>query len=387
MNYKIEALTLDNNMLTSHPVKQIEEIHKEIAFVFHVFYADIWHAELKPYMDKIKLPYDLYMTIPESISDEESIKILKSHPQIHLYKTENRGRDVLPFLQILNLIGTDRYKYICKIHTKKSADRDLGTVWRKLLYYDLIGSNKIVVENLELFEYDSDIAMLTGKNTVLDSQKYDLGNREKTDNLIQQCQLEVDAQYTFAGGTMFWVRPHILEPLLQLFRDNKLHFELETGQMDNTLAHAIERFFGILCHASDKKIVASTSEYRLLTEEILQSVANLVLSQTYAGEDMFLKVNKELQAAHIGMRRRDDDIKKAHKGMQKRDEEIIKLHKALRKNTHLLELKNQQISILTHLTLKTRIKQQLKKIIPNKILIRFGFSAYSPIVLPTESIE
>ena len=387
MNYSIKALTFDNQTLNTTLTTPITKNEKEIAFVFHIFYADIWREELKPYLDAIKIPYDLFITVPDTMLEEEIIHIFQDCPHVHLYQTENRGRDVLPFLQILHLIGTDNYQHICKIHTKKSAGRDLGTVWRKLLYYDLIGSNKIVLENLALFENHSDIAMITGKNTVLDSQKYYLGNREKTDTLIAQCQLNVDEHYTFAGGTMFWVDPKVLEPLVALFRKNTLHFEEEKGQMDNTLAHAIERFLGILCHASHKKIVGSTAAYKALDEQTLQSVASLVLSQTYVGRDMFLEQKNNIAQKDTLISTKTQEIIEAHQGMQTRDEEIRKAHHSLQEAIILLEIKDKQIDFLTTLTLKTRIKQKIKKFIPNKILTILGFSAYTPLELPTNHLN
>lgn len=374
MNYSINALSLNNGTLISRPATKIIHTNKQIAFVFHIFYDTLWHTELKPYLDNIKLPYDLYITVPDTMSNATIIQILQSHPHIQLYRTENRGRDVLPFLQILNIIGTENYMYLCKMHTKKSAGRELGTVWRKLLYYDLIGSNKTVVENLELFESHQDIAMITGKNTLLDAQAYYLGNREKTDFLMQSTQINIGSNYHFAGGTMFWVRPSILTPLLQLFQQDKLIFEEESGQMDHTLAHAIERFLGALCYAQNKCIAKSTSEYTQLDEATLERVADLVLSQTYAGEDVFLKLKEELISKDALIQSKTQEIIDAHKGMASRDQEIIKAHTSLQEAIALLTLRESHIKYLSSLTLKRRIKNQLKSIIPNRVLTLFGFS-------------
>lgn len=392
MNYPLQQLIYNDQKLTKQPPLNIVPSQNHVAIIIHVFYSDIWKEELLPYLSHIQTTkFDLYITVPESMSDVESLKIIKEYPGVTLYQTENRGRDVLPFLQVMSIIGTKTYDYICKLHTKKSAGRDLGTVWRKLLYFDLIGSNVTVEDTIKTFETNSTIGMITGKNTILDAQKYYLGNREKTDMLIQKLQIRIDDNYHFAGGTMFWIRPNIIEPLLGLYREGELEFEEEKGQMDHTLAHAIERFLGILCYADNKTISASPSLYSELKNDTLNEVAALVLSQTYGDKDMFL-VQKESLAE------KDALIISKHKEIIDRDSQLLERNSQLKSlatqltyATSVVELrdqqlnfKNKQIKFLNSLTLKRRIKQKIKKIIPNRLLTLFGLSPYHADVFPED---
>jgi lipopolysaccharide biosynthesis protein len=51
----------------------------------------------------------------------------------------------------------------------------------------------------------------------------------------------------FAGGSVFWIRPSILDPVCQVplkFDD----FELEPLGQDGALAHAVERLISLLCY-------------------------------------------------------------------------------------------------------------------------------------------
>ena len=57
---------------------------------------------------------------------------------------DNRGRDIGPFLALLERGRLDRYRYICKVHGKKSIDGGrqtyMGEMWRRRLLFDLLGA-------------------------------------------------------------------------------------------------------------------------------------------------------------------------------------------------------------------------------------------------------
>jgi len=332
LNNQIQQLVYAKNKITQQKPNPITATQKDIAILFHVFYIDIW-KEIKNYLDQLNTAYDLYITVPESMTNEDILRIFNDNPNVTLYKTENRGRDVLPFLQVMNIIGTDTYKYICKLHTKKTGESALGNVWRKLLYFDLVGSNTVVEQIISLFKNNRNIGIVTGKNTILDSQRYAYGNNKKIDILSQKTGLFYDEYYLFPAGTMFWAKSEIIEPIVKLFRDKELEFEEEAGQKDDTLAHAIERFFGIVCQAKGEQIVESPALYSALPDKTLNEVASLVLSQQYVGVDVFTK--------------------------QKHQIEIYQN-----------EIKNQEkyIKQLEELAQSLRIKNRIKNFIPDKVM-------------------
>jgi len=283
----IHQLIHEKNEIIEKDVQKLNLSKKNVAILFHVFYIDIW-KEIKNYLDQLNTSYDLYVTVPESMEDKEVISIFNDHPSVTIYRTKNRGRDILPFLQVMNIIGIDTYKYICKLHTKKTGNSPLGQTWRKLLYFDLLGSQKLVSDIIDLFENDNSIGIVTGKNTILDSKRYAYGNNKKIDLLAKKLDIIYDQNYFFPAGTMFWIRASLLRPMVDLFINNQLEFEEEKGQKDDTLAHAIERFFGIMTQANKQKIAPSPSNYSELSQETLDELANLVLGQQYAGKDMFM---------------------------------------------------------------------------------------------------
>ena len=277
-----------------HIVKERPKSHDavgEVAIIVHLFYLDLWR-EIYSYLKDLSLSFDLYISVPSHIKLEDLKEIFEDMPNTHIYMVENRGRDVLPFLQILSHIGLESYSYICKLHTKKTGDSPLGHVWRKLLYFDLIGSQEWVEEIVETFKSNPKVGQITGKNTVLDSKRYAYGNNGKIKWLCKECGVPFREEYTFAGGTMFWSRTDILKPLMDLFESGRLKFEEERGQKDHTIAHAIERFFGILVQVKGMEIVPSPANYNKLPGELAEQTAALVLSQQYAGQDVYEKINE-----------------------------------------------------------------------------------------------
>ena len=163
---------------------------------------------------------------------------------------------------------------------------------------------------LDLFDQNTDIGIVTGKNTILDSERYDYGNTTKIDKLMEMSGFTFDDEYFFAGGTMFWIRPALLQPVVELFQANLLDFEDERGQKDHTLAHAIERYFGIVCQLKHQKIIESPSQYSKLDDEILNEVAGLVLSQQYVGEDVFIKQKRQIHEYREAMKFKEKEAAK-----------------------------------------------------------------------------
>lgn len=282
-----KKIIFDNKTISHIESRQVSDTQSDIAFVIHVYYIEIW-KELCDYIKKLDRQFDLYITVSKDMNDNNIHKIYNDFPNANIYILENKGRDILPFLQVVNLIDNCSYKYICKLHTKKSLNNENGDVWRKLLYYDLIGSNEIVNNVIEKLE-SNNVGMVTGKNVILNFTEYDFGNKEKIKALLKIAHLEFDHDFTFAAGSMFWINSDVLQPLVKLFRENYLNFEEENSQTDHTVAHALERFFGLLCKVKEKSIVSTQTDYSKLDKDTLDRLASLAFFQlfriSYLGEE------------------------------------------------------------------------------------------------------
>ncbi len=143
----------------------------------------------------------------------------------------------------------DGYRYICKIHGKKSIDGNrktyMGEMWRRRLLFDLVGAPGVANAAIDMFERDPSIGMIGPKVFRLPKASYpeDLSwsaNRPMTLKIAERMGVPADKfRLDFFGGTMFWVRPEALKPLRDLCLAADIPYE--SGLVDGDLTHALER--------------------------------------------------------------------------------------------------------------------------------------------------
>ena len=218
-----------------------------VAVVAHVYYEEAW-PDIAGALRGLTIPFDLIVT---TVAGRERLieVIRRSYPRAEIEVLENRGRDVGPFLALLESGRLDAYRYVCKIHGKKSSDGGrktyMGAMWRRRLLFDLLGAPGAASAAIASFERDPSIGMIGPRVFRLPKEGYaeDLSwssNRAMTLELAGRMGVPADAfKLDFFGGTMFWVRPEALKPL----RDLRLAAEMpnESGLIDGDLPHAVER--------------------------------------------------------------------------------------------------------------------------------------------------
>lgn len=91
-----------------------------IAIVVHIYYEDTWE-DISGALGSLTVPFDLIVTtVPGRERLIEAVR--RDFPDAEIEEMENRGRDIRPFLVLLERGRLDRYRYICKVHGKKSID-------------------------------------------------------------------------------------------------------------------------------------------------------------------------------------------------------------------------------------------------------------------------
>ncbi len=139
----------------------------------------------------------------------------------------------------------DKYDYICHIHSKKTNTSDYGDYWRKYLYNNLLGSSKYVNAIINKFESNENIGLIFPETyPVLSKMAVWGGNKMCCQQLLDDlnCYVELDSTPVFPVGNMFWFRVDAVKKIFERGYDES-NFPEETGQVNATLAHGIERIW------------------------------------------------------------------------------------------------------------------------------------------------
>ena len=167
---------------------------------------------------------------------------------------ENKGRDILPFLnQIKKKFKS--YKYLCHIHTKKSLTApEIGFLWRNYLYDNLLGNINIVSEILHDFEINEKLGFLFPETFYKIIQHFYLltnGTKKWMDILASKLFPNhiIGEPINFPAGNMFWAR---IKAIFQIFiYDFSKYFPNEDDQTNDTIMHGIERIWLYLVKYND----------------------------------------------------------------------------------------------------------------------------------------
>ena len=255
------------NLLYENQLRSLQlqyNTDNKFAVVIHLFYTDNWPL----FNRKLNLlpsdKFDLFITLPEH-NKPFSNTILKDYPKAQIILSPNRGRDVLPFMKVAGVISSLNYKTVLKFHSKKSTHRDDGQDWLESMLDQIIPDNKRVLDKILSVVKRDNFGVLGPANTYypltvnfpangmhMTKVVTDLFGKEIAYDTLQVNRKD----YGFFGGTMFWISTDTVEKL-QKYSDAR-YFETESGQIDATFAHALERLFCVIPELGAKDIYEST---------------------------------------------------------------------------------------------------------------------------------
>lgn len=233
--------------------------NNRIAVVAHFYYKDLV-PEIVNYLSNIPEPYDFIVTLPEW-GNESIITYLKERfPHAIFCIFPNKGRDIGPFLLILPLLIKKKYISILKIHTKKGFfkenifDKEYGSIWKKICLESLLRNKESIAAIIDAFHTHPSLNMIGPRQCYLPIARnpYQAKGRLLAQELCSQMSLDNAA---FFAGTMFWVRPECLMPLLK--KNIMLLYDLLNsgyGNHDALFTHDMERLFGHLAGYQDGEI-------------------------------------------------------------------------------------------------------------------------------------
>ena len=80
--------------------------------------------------------------------------IRADYPSAQIVTLENRGRDILPFVILINSGVLFHYDLVCKVHSKRSMHIDSGDTWRRELVGGVLSDPNRVAGILADFDTD-----------------------------------------------------------------------------------------------------------------------------------------------------------------------------------------------------------------------------------------
>jgi|GEM_PF-307640 len=286
---KDEPIIFNNNSYIK------DDMDFRIAIQVHIFYIETID-DIVFELQKINFNFDCFISTSAEYKVniiKEKFSNLKNCTKLIIDVYPNKGRDVFPFISQLKMIVSNNYKYCCHIHSKRTSKSSYGDYWRRYLFNHLFGSNNNVVNIIKYFENNQDIGLLFPETyPVLLKQSEWGGNKEGCQNLISKLNSEYKLPQIpiFPVGNMFWAKTDAIKGILDLNLDD-IDFPIESGQLNSTIAHEIERIWVYIADISGygyKKIFNSCEEKCIKNEKRITFFVHHSVDNIISNDDIYL---------------------------------------------------------------------------------------------------
>ncbi|MCP1845647.1 GT2 family glycosyltransferase [Bradyrhizobium sp. USDA 4524] len=222
-----------------------------VAVHLHLYYTEMTE-EFCSYLNNIPVSFHLFVSVPPGRGDTEVISKqfaaqLTRCSGITISSPDNRGRDIAPFLvEFGRALLT--YDIVLHLHSKRSPHSPKHASWRRYLLHYTLGNEAIVSQILTTFYADPKIGLFQPPyHPQVRAQPKWGGNRDLVAMLLDRFGMSYHGNTCpdFPAGSFFWARTDAIRPLLE-GRLKLNDFDDEAGQIDGTIAHAIERLLGLV---------------------------------------------------------------------------------------------------------------------------------------------
>jgi hypothetical protein len=234
-----------------------------VAVALHLHYADLW-PEIETLLRRWTFPFALFVSLTAE-NPELTARVREAFRDAEIRVVDNCGRDVRPFLLLLEDGAFDPFDLVCKIHGKKSLGVGrasiLGDVARRTMFLDLIVDDDQARGIAAMFARDPQLGIVGSSHFFTASRpgsRRDLlgRNRSAAEAIAERMKAPIrDDDFDFFDGTMFWVRPQAMAPLRRL-RLSESFPPADTGLGDGSLEHAVERLFNHAARAAGYRVEA-----------------------------------------------------------------------------------------------------------------------------------
>jgi len=231
-----------------------------IAVVLHVYYPELW-PEFREALTSISEPYDLFVTLTRGYSDEAVDWISIDQSSARIITLENLGRDILPFVTLINSCVLFQYELVCKLHTKRSIQQQNGDSWRHNLMAGVLSDRSYVARVLRAFDAEPQLGVVVGQGANRKERNWSR-HVKRVNELCSRIGLPAVTAETecpgYPAGSIYWIRSSLLRPIAHLNLVPE-EFEPEPLPRDGCTVDAIERLVGHICRESGMHIAESSA--------------------------------------------------------------------------------------------------------------------------------
>lgn len=230
--------------------------------VCHVYYPELFDelfeaANRAPFVKRLVVtcPHEKYHVVSEKIVACEK---LNPHILMTVVAHENSGKDIVPFLRVLQHPWVQAADLVLKIHSKRSPHLPpgKGEHWRKSLLHGLsplLESHRERLTHVLVSASSKSEPHLVWPARWAYSVESWGSNRATAMSLIRGHRHKTYGPIVFPAGSMFWCNRAFVSELSGLNTQIDLQrFASTEPLLDGTLAHGIERFIGLLAIASGR---------------------------------------------------------------------------------------------------------------------------------------
>lgn len=219
-------------------IKALRGLQKtaHVLVVIHAYYPEDLDVFSK-YIARLGPSVQVVVTCPANTAAVCERWAVRNGLEVVIAETVNRGRDWGPFLAVAREIGGYRWDAILKLHTKRSPHRTDGAQWLAFVLDGLVPDRNIESSACRILT-SSEFDILASPGTLSSRQGW--VPEAPSTKAFYTAHAQVGGNASFPAGSMFWMSGRLFTALSRLPLSVG-DFEPELGQLDGTLAHALER--------------------------------------------------------------------------------------------------------------------------------------------------
>lgn len=223
----------------------------------HLYHEDMFD-QVVSYLLNIPVKFELGVSVRSqqyiNLYEQKFISRLPNAANVIVKNVPNRGRDVAPWVLFFHE-EINKADLFMHFHTKKSVHNPNHADWFRFAMHNMLGSKGVVNQILDIFEDDLVGVVAPCYFWSLSNQPNYGKNKEVVEKLYKRVSSKELPEECpdYPAGSFFWAKKTVLKPLLDLNLSLD-DFDEESGQIDETLAHGVERLIGLLPLLAGKRL-------------------------------------------------------------------------------------------------------------------------------------